>query len=84
MISCIRPALARTIFLAHYFFMLTDEQTSPEQFAIYRRMTPERRLAQAEQLLDGARAENVVAPFAARGLAGGKSAARGRADFHQA
>jgi hypothetical protein len=30
--------------------MLADEQTSPEQFAIYRRMTPERRLALAEQL----------------------------------
>jgi hypothetical protein len=43
-------ALARIIFLAHSFFMLTDEQTSPEQFAIYRRMTPERRLALAEQL----------------------------------
>jgi hypothetical protein len=42
--------LARTVFLAHYFSMLTDEQTSPEQFAIYRRMTPERRLALAEQL----------------------------------
>jgi hypothetical protein len=51
--ACIRrrsPALARTVFLAHYFSMLTDEQTSPEQFAIYRRMTPERRLALAEQL----------------------------------
>jgi hypothetical protein len=44
------PALARTYFLAHHHFMLTDEQTSPEQFAIYRRMTPERRLALAEQL----------------------------------
>ena len=45
------PALARILFLAHSFFMLTDEQTSPEQFAgIYRRMTPERRLALAEQL----------------------------------
>ena len=30
--------------------MLADEQTSPEQFAIYRRMTPERRLALAEKL----------------------------------
>jgi Rv0078B-related antitoxin len=30
--------------------MLADEQTSPEQFEIYRRMTPERRLAIAEQL----------------------------------
>jgi len=45
-----RPALARTLFLPHSLFMLTDEQTSPEQFASYRRMTPERRLALAEQL----------------------------------
>ena len=30
--------------------MLADEQTSPEQFAIYRRMTPARWLAVAEQL----------------------------------
>ena len=30
--------------------MLADEQTSPEQFAIYRRMTPECRLALAENL----------------------------------
>jgi len=30
--------------------MLADEQTSPEQFAIYRRMTPGRRLEVAEQL----------------------------------
>jgi len=30
--------------------MLADEQTSPEQFAIYRSMTPERRLALAESL----------------------------------
>ena len=30
--------------------MLADEQTSPEQFAIYRRLTPERRLALAEGL----------------------------------
>jgi hypothetical protein len=53
MVLCIRhrsPALARTVFLAHSFFMLTDEQTRSEQFAIYRRMTPERRLALAEQL----------------------------------
>ncbi|MGH7990364.1 MAG: hypothetical protein ACREDS_09285 [Limisphaerales bacterium] len=49
------PALARTLFLAHHFSMLTDEQTSPEQFAIYRRMTPERRLALAEQLYWSAR-----------------------------
>ena len=30
--------------------MLPDEQTSPEQFEALRRMTPERRLALAEQL----------------------------------
>lgn len=30
--------------------MLPDEQPGPEQIAIYRRMTPERRLAIAEQL----------------------------------
>ena len=30
--------------------MLADEQTSAEQFAIYRRMTPEGRLALAEGL----------------------------------
>jgi hypothetical protein len=30
--------------------MPADEQTSPEQFAIYRRMTAERRLALAEGL----------------------------------
>jgi hypothetical protein len=30
--------------------MLPDEQTSPEQIAILRRMTPERRLALAEGL----------------------------------
>jgi hypothetical protein len=32
-------ALARTFFLAHSFFMPTDEQTSPEQFAALRAMT---------------------------------------------
>jgi hypothetical protein len=35
--------------------MLADEQTSPEQFAIYRRMTPGRRLEVAEQLYWSAR-----------------------------
>ena len=30
--------------------MLPDEQTSPEQFEVLRRMTPERRLALAERL----------------------------------
>ena len=35
--------------------MLTDEQTSPEQFAAFRRMTPERRLALAEGLYWSAR-----------------------------
>jgi hypothetical protein len=48
------PSLAQRLrelfFWRILFSMLTDEQTSPEQFAIYRRMTPERRLALAEQL----------------------------------
>jgi hypothetical protein len=35
--------------------MLPDEQTSPEQFEAFRRMTPERRLALAEQLYWSAR-----------------------------
>lgn len=35
---------------AHIGIMLADEETSPKQFAIYRRMTPERWLALAEQL----------------------------------
>lgn len=30
--------------------MLADEQTSPEQFAIYRRMTPEQRWRAAHRL----------------------------------
>ncbi|HXC34996.1 MAG TPA: hypothetical protein VNV43_03925 [Candidatus Acidoferrales bacterium] len=30
--------------------MLADEQTSPEQFAIYRRMTPEQRWRAAQRL----------------------------------
>jgi hypothetical protein len=58
MISSIRhraPALARTLFLAHAFFMLTDEQTSPEQFAALRAMTGARRLRLAERLYWSAR-----------------------------
>jgi len=35
--------------------MLPDEQTSPEQIESFRRMTPERRLALAEQLYWSAR-----------------------------
>ena len=35
--------------------MLPDEQASPEQLAIFRRMTPERRLSLAEQLYWSAR-----------------------------
>jgi hypothetical protein len=31
-------------------FMLADEQTSPEQFAVFRRMTPEQRWRAAHQL----------------------------------
>ena len=42
--------LARLGVSAHIAFMLADEQTSPEQFAILRRMTPARRLALAEGL----------------------------------
>ena len=37
------------------FLMLADEQTSPEQFAIYRRMTPGRRLEVAEEMFWAAR-----------------------------
>ncbi|MEI6194499.1 MAG: hypothetical protein WCS42_09225 [Verrucomicrobiota bacterium] len=47
--------LARTIFLAHYHFMLPDEQTSPEQFAVLRAMTGARRLRLAERLYWSAR-----------------------------
>jgi len=35
--------------------MLPDEQTTPEQIAIFRQMTPERRLWLAEQLYWSAR-----------------------------
>jgi hypothetical protein len=49
------PTLARTIFLAHSFFMLTDEQTSPQQFAALRAMIGARRLRLAEQLYWSAR-----------------------------
>ena len=35
--------------------MLSDEQTSPEQFESFRRMTPERRLTLAAQLYWSAR-----------------------------
>jgi hypothetical protein len=35
--------------------MLPDEQASPEQLAIFRRMTPARRLSLAEQLYWSAR-----------------------------
>jgi len=40
---------------AHFFAMLPDEQSTPEQIAIYRQMTPERRLLLAEQLYWSAR-----------------------------
>ena len=36
--------------VTHIFAMLPDEQSTPEQIVIYRRMTPERRLSLAEQL----------------------------------
>jgi hypothetical protein len=42
--------LAGPGFRKHIATVLADEQTSPEQFAIYRRRTPGRRLALAEQL----------------------------------
>jgi hypothetical protein len=35
--------------------MLPDEQSTPEQIAIYRQMSPERRLSLAEQLYWSAR-----------------------------
>ena len=35
---------------AHIPFMLADEQTGPEQFAILRAMTGEKRLRMAEQM----------------------------------
>ncbi len=35
--------------------MLPDEQASPEQLAVFRQMTPERRLSLAEQLYWSAR-----------------------------
>ena len=35
--------------------MLADEQTSPEQFAIYRKMSGQRRLQLAEQMFWSAR-----------------------------
>jgi hypothetical protein len=35
--------------------MLPDEQASPEQIAVFRQMTPERRLSLAEQLYWSAR-----------------------------
>ena len=40
--------------------MLADEQPSPEQVAIYRKMTPERRLALAEGLCWTAREMKAV------------------------
>jgi len=40
--------------------MLPDEQTSPEQFAIYRRMTPEQRWREANRLYWSARKMKVA------------------------
>jgi hypothetical protein len=40
--------------------MLADEQTSPEQFAILRRMTGERRLELAEEMFWSARSLKVA------------------------
>lgn len=42
--------LARLAGLEQFAVMLADEQTSPELFEIYRRMTPEQRLKAAERL----------------------------------
>ena len=42
--------LAQLRLVAQIFAMLPDEQSTPEQIAIYRQMTPERRLSLAEQL----------------------------------
>jgi hypothetical protein len=47
--------LARLSFSSHSLIMLADEQTSPEQIEIYRRMAPGRRLEVAEQLYWSAR-----------------------------
>jgi hypothetical protein len=52
--NCCNPACGRAG-NGYIAFMLPDEQTSPEQFAIFRRMTPERRLALAESLFWTAR-----------------------------
>ena len=41
--------------MAHVVMMLPDEQTSAEQVAIFGHMTPQRRLALAEQLYWSAR-----------------------------
>src|SRR5262245_32143885 len=42
--------LAARPFRAHISFVLPDETPTPEQIAIFRQMTPERRLSLAEQL----------------------------------
>ena len=49
------PKLAQSRFPAHIFAMLPGEQSTPEQIAIYRHVTPERRLSLAEQLYWSAR-----------------------------
>jgi len=47
--------LARPGMPAHIAAMLPDERASPEQVAIFRRMTPARRWALAQQLYWSAR-----------------------------
>jgi len=42
--------LAGATWVAHIGNVLPDEQPTPEQIAIFRQMTPERRLSLAEQL----------------------------------
>jgi hypothetical protein len=55
MVSSATLRLAAPKQKAHTLFMLPDEQATPEQIQIFRRMTPERRLALAEQLYWSAR-----------------------------
>jgi hypothetical protein len=44
------PELARPPALKHHYLMLPDEQTSPEQIAVFRQMTPEQRWHAAHRL----------------------------------
>jgi hypothetical protein len=75
------PALAQTIFLAHSFFMLTDEQTSPEQFAALRAMTGAAAAAGRAALLVGAQTEGGGIAKPASRLAGAARERRGAPHF---